>query len=89
MLKLDVNYGKCSLVPRPSPAPVLDCLQYAKTEPEGLVNLTTRSAARASHFVTLYMYGRATEKTDLAFCISYEDETSADEERQVYKTYPS
>ena len=30
-----------SLVPRPSPAPVFDCLQYAKTEPEGLVNLTT------------------------------------------------
>ena len=30
-----------SLVPRPSPAPVFDRLQYAKTEPEGLVNLTT------------------------------------------------
>ena len=29
-----------SLVPRPSPAPVFDRLQYAKTEPEGLVNLT-------------------------------------------------
>ena len=25
----------CSLVPRPSPAPVFDRLQYAKTEPEG------------------------------------------------------
>ena len=32
---------QCSLVPRPSPAPVFDQLQYAKTEPEGLVNLTT------------------------------------------------
>ena len=30
-----------SLVPRPSLAPVFDRLQYAKTEPEGLVNLTT------------------------------------------------
>ena len=30
-----------SLVPRPSPAPVFDRLQYAKTEGEGLVNLTT------------------------------------------------
>ena len=30
-----------SLIPRPSLAPVFDCLQYAKTEPEGLVNLTT------------------------------------------------
>ena len=34
-----------SLVPRPSPAPVFDRLQYAKTEGEGLVNLTTWSAA--------------------------------------------
>ena len=30
-----------SLIPRPSLAPVFDCLQYAKTESEGLVNLTT------------------------------------------------
>ena len=28
-----------SLIPRPSLAPVFDCLQYAKTEGEGLVNL--------------------------------------------------
>ena len=62
-----------SLIPRPSPAPVFDRLQYSKTEQEGLVNLTTWSVPRASHFVTLYMYGRATEKTDLAFCTSYED----------------
>ena len=33
--------GGCSLVPRPSPAPVFDRLHYAKTEGEGLVNLTT------------------------------------------------
>ena len=32
--------GLSSLVPRPSPASVFDCLQYAKTEGEGLVNLT-------------------------------------------------
>ena len=30
-----------SLIPRPSLAPVFDSLQYAKTESEGLVNLTT------------------------------------------------
>ena len=30
-----------NLFPRPSSAPVFDRLQYAKTEPEGLVNLTT------------------------------------------------
>ena len=36
------SYGfSTSLVPRPSPAPVFDRLQYAKTEGEGLVNLTT------------------------------------------------
>ena len=35
------NGGVHSLVPRPSPAPVFDRLQYAKTEGEGLVNLTT------------------------------------------------
>ena len=41
-------------------------------------------------FVKLYMYGRATEKTDLAFCTSYEDETSADGQQHLaYKTYPS
>ena len=33
--------GMGSLIPRPSPAPVFDRLQYAKTEGEGLVNLTT------------------------------------------------
>ena len=37
-----------------------------------------------------YMYSHAREKTDLVFCTSYEDETSADgEQNQVYKTYPS
>jgi len=35
-----------SLVPRPSLAPVFDSLQYAKTEQEGLVNLTTWFAAQ-------------------------------------------
>ena len=29
------------LVPRPSTPPVFDCLQYAKTEREGLGNLST------------------------------------------------
>ena len=36
-----VTGGPSSLVPRPSPAPVFARFQYAKTEPEGLVNLTT------------------------------------------------
>ena len=36
------------------------------------------------------MYSHAREKTDLAFCTSYEDQTSAGrEQRQSYKTYPS
>ena len=46
-----------SLVPRPSPAPIFDHLQYAKTEGEGLVNLTTWSVAQALHVVTLIRYG--------------------------------
>ena len=33
-----MTYGTFSLVPRPSPAPVFDCLQYTKTEGEDLVN---------------------------------------------------
>ena len=39
--KVIKSEGGSSLVPRPSPAPVFDRLQYAKTEGEGLVNLTT------------------------------------------------
>ena len=70
-------------------APGFDRLQYAKTEREGPVNLTTWFAALVSHFIMLYMYGRATEKADLAFCTSYEDKTSADGEYQACKTYPS
>ena len=34
-----------SLIPRPSPAPVFDSMQYAQTEGEGLANLTTWSTA--------------------------------------------
>ena len=73
-----------------SPAPVFDRLQYAKTEPEGLVILP-RDPCHGRHVSsTLRMYGRATEKTDLAFCTSYEDETSADGQQHLaYKTYPS
>ena len=60
-LSLDYTYYGVSLVPRPFLAPVFDRLQYAKTE-EGLVNLTTWSAAQASHVVTLIciaMLGRS------------------------------
>ena len=35
-----------------------------------------------SHIVTAYVYSHAREKTDLAFCTSYGDETSADIEQQ-------
>ena len=41
LLTHQIIYIDCSLVPRPSPAPVFDRLQYTKTEGEGLVNLTT------------------------------------------------
>jgi len=37
-----------SLVPRPSIPPVFDCLQYAKTEREGLGNLTPSEAQLTS-----------------------------------------
>ena len=35
---VEYTYRSISLVPRPSPALVFDCLQYAKMEGEGLVN---------------------------------------------------
>ena len=31
---VESKLGESSLIPRPSLAPVFDCLQYAKTEPE-------------------------------------------------------
>ena len=34
-----------------------------------------------SHIVTAYVYSHAREKTDLAFCTSYGDETSANREQ--------
>ena len=37
------RYTNYSLVTRPSLALVLECLKYAKTEPEGLVNLTIKN----------------------------------------------
>ena len=40
-VQIPAKYLGTSLVPRPSLAPVFDRLQYAKTEGEGLVNLTT------------------------------------------------
>ena len=38
--KLQRDTYVASLIPRPSPAPVFDRLQYTKTEEDGLVNLT-------------------------------------------------
>ena len=38
---ITIYVHRASLLPRPSPAPVFDRLQYAKAEGEGLVNLTT------------------------------------------------
>ena len=66
-LKLQLPVVSTTLVPRPSSAPVFDCLQYAKTELEGLVNLTMWPAARMSYFIMPYRYGCAAEKTDLTF----------------------
>ena len=40
-----------SLIPRPSPAPVFDCLQNAKEVEEGLVNLT--HVIRGTHSITI------------------------------------
>ena len=40
------RYTNYSLVTRPSLALVLECLKYAKTEPEGLVNLTIKNWRR-------------------------------------------
>ena len=53
MLILARNTSTGSLVPRPSQAPVFDCLQYARTVGEGLVNLTSWSMVQASYVVTL------------------------------------
>ena len=38
---LRIRQDCISLVPRPSPAPVFDRLQYAKTEPEDLESVTS------------------------------------------------
>ena len=73
-----------SFVPRPSPAPVFDRLQYAKTEPEGLVNLT---AAQASHFITLICMAVLRRRLMLRSVLAT---TSADGEQHqayTYKTY--
>ena len=40
-----------SLIPRPSIPPVFDCLQYAKTEEEGLGNHVTWFAAQPSYAI--------------------------------------
>ena len=74
-----------SLVPRPSIPPVCDCLQYAKTEGEGArpgesshvihgMNVICRHAS-SQQLTVKVMYG-----TNLAFCASYEDVTSANKE---------
>ena len=48
-----------SLVPRPSPPPVFDCLQYTSTEGEllvpGLQRLDEHSLGTASHVSTYHM----------------------------------
>ena len=79
----------CNLFPRPSTPPVFDRLQYAKTEGEGLGNFITWSAARPSNIVTPPLNSQVIYKTDLAFCASYKDGTSASRElHQAHETYP-
>ena len=77
-----------SLVPRPSTPPVFDRLQYAKTEGEGLGNFITWSKARPSNVVMPPLNSQVIYETDLAFCASYKDGTSASRElHQAYETY--
>ena len=46
MLQLSATHKKeCSLFSRSNPPPIINCLQYAKTEGEDLVNVTTWSTA--------------------------------------------
>ena len=72
-----------SLVP-----PVFDRLQYAKTEGEGLGNFITWSAAQLSKVVTPPLNIQVIYETDLAFCASYKDATSASRElHQAYEAY--
>ena len=88
--KFSTKVVSVSLVPRPSPVPVFDRLQYAKKEGECLVILPRDPRHRHHKSSRAYMHSHAREKTDLEFCTSYEDETSADGEiYQAYKTYPS
>ena len=61
-----------SLVPRPSPAPVFESYHVIRS-----TGVTCRHA---------YMYSHVTEKADLGFCTSYEDETSTDGEQPFLHT---
>jgi len=67
----------------------LIALQYAKTEGEGLGNFITWSAALPSNVVTPPLNSQVMYETDLAFCASYKNGTSASRElHQAYETYP-
>ena len=77
----------CSLVPRPSLAPVFDHLQYAKTEPDGLVNLTTWFAAQlTSQILDMETYSHLY----LQLQISWRNKTSSSRKTSpTSKTVPS
>ena len=59
--------------------PVFDHFQYAKTEGEGLGNFITWSTARPSNVITRPLNSQMIY-SDLAFCASYKDGTSASRE---------
>ena len=62
----------CSLVPRPSPAPVSDRLQYAETEPGESYYVIRGTGVTCCH-AYMYKYSPAREKTDLTFRTSNDD----------------
>ena len=63
----------------PSTHSVFDHFQYAKTEGEGLGNFITWSTARPSNVITRPLNSQVIY-SDLAFCASYKDGTSASRE---------
>jgi len=80
----ELQEQQTSLVPKASTPPVFDCLQYAKMEGEGLGNFIMWSAARPSNVVMSPLNSQVICETDLAFCASYKDGTSASTEHMKH-----
>ena len=72
-----VGGGRSSLVPRPSMPPAFDRFQYAKMEGTawGIFSRDTRHNRHTS--LRLISTVKDMYETDLAFCASYKDGTSA------------